>query len=114
MERTYNVTVAGLGYVGMSIAVLLARRHRVVAFDISPDRIEKVNAGRATVADAEMEKVLQEEQLNLQGTLDPEAAFSGADFIIVGAPTNYDERAHYFDTSAVESVIRQARKATNL
>lgn len=105
----YNVAVAGLGYVGMSLAVLLARQNHVVAFDIEAARIDRVNAGGATVADSEMERVLQEEPLDLTATLDPEAAFSGADFIIVAAPTNYDEEAHFFDTSAVETVIRQAR-----
>ncbi len=104
-----NITVAGLGYVGMSLAVLLARQHHVVAFDIEATRIDTVNSGGTTVADSEMERVLSEEALDLTGTLDPETAFAKADFIIVAAPTNYDDEAHYFDTSAVEKVIRQAR-----
>ncbi|SHI70075.1 UDP-glucose dehydrogenase [Shimia gijangensis] len=107
--KRLNVAVAGLGYVGMSLAVLLARKHSVIAFDIDPDRIAKVNAGQSTVADQEIDKALATEDLSLTGTLDPEAAFSGADFIIVAAPTNYDEQAHFFDTSAVEDVIRTAR-----
>lgn len=110
MKKTYKVAVAGLGYVGMSLSVLLARHHEVRAFDIAADRIDKVNAGGATITDPEIEDALRHETLNLRGTLDAEEAFSEADFIIVAAPTNYDERAHFFDTSAVESVIRLSRK----
>jgi len=110
MDQSYKVAVAGLGYVGMSLAVLLARRHEVVAFDIDRSRVEKVNAGFATVADPEMEKILQEGQINLRAKLDPAEVFPGADFVIVAVPTNYDEVAHHFDTSAVENVIRTARK----
>jgi len=106
----YNITVAGLGYVGMSLAVLLARQHDVTAFDIDAGRITQVNARQSTVADAEMERTLNSENLSLTGTLDAKEAFSQADFIIVAAPTNYDERTHYFDTSAVESVIKKARQ----
>lgn len=110
MAKKYKVAVAGLGYVGMSLAILLARKHQVIAFDIDPERIEKVNSGRSTVVDSEIENVLKKKTLELSGTLDAAEAFSGADFIIVAAPTNYDDQEHYFDTEAVESVISQARQ----
>lgn len=110
MTQRYNVAVAGLGYVGMSLAVLLARHHKVMALDIDPARVAKVNSGQSTVADTGIDKMFREETLDLTGTLDPEAAYTDADFIIVAAPTNYDEEAHHFDTSAVEAVIRQARQ----
>jgi len=110
MAKEHKVAVAGLGYVGMSLAILLARKHQVIAFDIDPERIEKVNSGGTTVADSEIENVLEKETLKLSGTLDAAEAFSDADFIIVAAPTNYDDQEHYFDTKAVESVIKQARQ----
>lgn len=110
MAKNYKIAVAGLGYVGMSLAILLARKHQVVAFDIDPARIEKVNSGRSTVADTEIDNVIEKETLNLSGTLDAAEAFSDADFIIVAAPTNYDDQEHYFDTKAVESVIKLARQ----
>lgn len=110
MAKKYKVAMAGLGYVGMSLAILLARKHQVIAFDIDPDRIETVNSGRSTVADPEIDNVLEKETLELSATLDAAEAFSDADFIIVAAPTNYDSQEHYFDTKAVESVIKQARQ----
>ena len=110
MTKKYKVAVAGLGYVGMSLAILLARKHQVTAFDIDPARIETVNSGRSTVADSEIDNMLKKETLKLLGTLDAAEAFSDADFIIVAAPTNYDDQEHYFDTKAVESVIKQARQ----
>jgi UDPglucose 6-dehydrogenase len=110
MAKKYKVAVAGLGYVGMSLATLLARKHQVVAFDIDPERIETVNSGRSTVADPEIDNVLEKKTLELSATLNAAEAFSDADFIIVAAPTNYDSQEHYFDTKAVESVIKQARQ----
>jgi len=110
MAKKYKVAVAGLGYVGMSLAILLARKHQVIAFDIDPERIETVNSGHSTVADPEIDNVLEKETLKLSATLDATEAFSDADFIIVAAPTNYDSQEHYFDTKAVESVIKQARQ----
>jgi len=110
MAKKYKVAVAGLGYVGMSLATLLARKHQVIAYDIDPERIKTVNSGRSTVADPEIDKVLEEKTLELSATLDAAEAFSDADFIIVAAPTNYDSQEHYFDTKAVESVIKQARQ----
>jgi UDPglucose 6-dehydrogenase len=110
LTENHKITVAGLGYVGMSLAALLARKHRVVAFDIDPVRVDKINSGRSTVADPDIDAVLGQQDLNLTATLDGEEAFSGADFIVVAAPTNYDEDAHFFNTSAVEQVIRQARQ----
>lgn len=110
MSEKLKIAVVGLGYVGMSLAVLLARKHHVVALDIDAERIAKVNSGRSTVEDSEIAKVFAQERLDLTGTVDPQSAYAGADFIIVAAPTNYDENTHYFDTSAVESVIQQARQ----
>lgn len=110
MAKKHKVAVAGLGYVGMSLAILLARKHQVIAFDIDPERIKTVNSGRSTVADTEIDNVLEKETLKLSATLDATEAFSDADFIIVAAPTNYDSQEHYFDTKAVESVIKQARQ----
>lgn len=110
MAGKSKITVAGLGYVGMSLAVLLARKHQVIAFDIDPDRVDKVNSGQSTVEDPDIDAVLGKQDLDLRATLDAEKAFSGADFIVVATPTNYDEDTHFFNTSAVEKVIRQARQ----
>ncbi|MDA7430556.1 nucleotide sugar dehydrogenase [Primorskyibacter aestuariivivens] len=110
MSVKNRITVAGLGYVGMSLAVLLARHHRVVAYDIDPGRVDKINARQSTVADPDIDAVLAGEEVDLTATLDAKEAFAGAEFIIVAAPTNYDEDTHYFNTSAVEQVIRAARQ----
>ena len=100
-----NIAVAGLGYVGLSNAVLLAQNHQVVATDISQTRVDDVNEWRSPIIDPELEDFLANKALNLSATTDPKEAYSSADFVIVATPTNYDPETNYFDTSSVESVI---------
>lgn len=100
------VTVAGTGYVGLSIAVLLAQHHHVTAVDIIPEKVEMINNRKSPIADAEIETYLAEKELDLTATLDAAAAYRDADFVVIAAPTNYDSKKNYFDTSAVEAVIR--------
>lgn len=102
-----KIAVAGTGYVGLSLAVLLAQHNEVWAVDIIPEKVEKINNKISPIQDNEIEEYLQTKQLNLTATLDAEKAYSGADFVIIAAPTNYDPNLNYFDTSAVESVIKQ-------
>ena len=109
MTEKHKITIVGLGYVGMSLAVLLGRSHNVVALDIDEDRVAQVNAGRPTVVDAAMEEVMGRKDLSLVATTDPKTAYAEADFIIVATPTDYDPDKNYFDTSSVEAVIDQAR-----
>ena len=101
----YRIAVAGTGYVGLSIAVLLAQHHQVTAVDIIPQKVEMLNARQSPIADREIEDFLANRALNLTATLDGEAAYKDADFVIVAAPTNYDSRKNFFDTSAVEAVV---------
>ncbi len=101
-----KIAVAGTGYVGMSLATLLAQHHDVVAVDIVPERVDKVNRKESPIQDEYIEKYLSEKNLHLRATLDAEEAYRGADFVIIAAPTNYDPVKNYFDTSAVETVIR--------
>lgn len=101
-----NITVAGTGYVGLSIAVLLAQHHRVTAVDIIPQKVEMINNRISPIADAEIEAYLAEKELNLTATLDAVSAYRDADFVVIAAPTNYDSKKNYFDTSAVEAVIK--------
>ncbi|MEJ1999758.1 MAG: nucleotide sugar dehydrogenase, partial [Maritimibacter sp.] len=101
-----KIAVAGIGYVGMANAVLLAQHNEVVAVDISEERAALVNARKSPIEDAELEDFLANRELNLTATTDGAAAYSGADFVIVATPTNYDPRSNYFDTSSVEAVIR--------
>lgn len=101
----YKVAVAGTGYVGLSIAVLLAQHNEVKAVDIIPEKVEMINNRKSPIADKEIEDYLAHKELNLQATLDGKTAYSSADFVVVAAPTNYDSKRNYFDTSAVESVI---------
>lgn len=105
-----KIAVAGTGYVGLSLAVLLAQHNEVWAVDIIPEKVEKINNKISPIQDNEIEEYLQTKQLNLTATLDAEKAYSGADFVIIAAPTNYDPNLNYFDTSAVESVIKQVMK----
>jgi len=100
-----NITVVGTGYVGLSMATLLAQRHHVTAVDIVPERVNKINNRISTIEDEYIEKYLAEEKLDLTATLDAESAYRSADYIIIATPTNYDSNIHYFDTSAIESVI---------
>ena len=101
-----KIAVAGTGYVGLSIAILLAQHHEVVAVDIIPEKIEKLNNKISPIQDEYIEKYLSEKQLNLTATLDAEAAYKDADFIVIATPTNYDSKKNFFDTSAVEKVIQ--------
>ncbi|NIY80046.1 nucleotide sugar dehydrogenase [Celeribacter sp. HF31] len=102
-----KIAVAGIGYVGMSNAVLLAQHHEVVAVDISESRVQMVNGRQSPIVDAELEDFLAHKELNLSATTDGASAYTGADFVIVATPTNYDTKSNYFDTSSVEAVIAQ-------
>ena len=102
-----KIAVAGLGYVGLSNAVLLAQHNDVTAVDISEERVALVNAGKSPIVDAELETFLSEKKLNLSATTDATAAYGDADYVIVATPTNYDPKSNYFDTSSVEAVIKQ-------
>ena len=104
-DRKVKVAVAGTGYVGLSLSVLLAQHNAVTAVDIVPSKVEMINARRSPIRDAEIEAYLAEHELDLRATLDGAAAYRDADVVIVAAPTNYDSRKNFFDTSAVEQVI---------
>ena len=101
-----KITVAGTGYVGLSIAVLLSQHNEVKAVDIVPEKVEKINNKISPIQDDYIEKYLAEKELNLEATLDGETAYTNADLVIIAAPTNYDSKKNFFDTSAVEDVIR--------
>ena len=101
-----KLAVAGTGYVGLSLAVLLAQHNEVVAVDVIPERVALVNSRKSTIQDEYIEQYLADKQLHLSATLDAEAAYQDAEFVIIAAPTNYDSEKNFFDTSAVESVIR--------
>ena len=102
-----KIAVAGTGYVGLSLAVLLSQHHEVMAVDIVPEKVDLINHRKSPIQDDYIEKYLAEKELNLVATLDAEAAYRDADFVVIAAPTNYDSKKNYFDTSAVESVIQQ-------
>ncbi len=104
MEK-YNIAVAGTGYVGLSIATLLAQHNRVTAVDVIPDKVEKINHRISPIQDEYIEKYLAEKQLDLTATLDGEAAYRNADFVVIAAPTNYDPVKNFFDTHCIEDVI---------
>ena len=104
-----KIAVAGTGYVGFSLAVLLAQRHEVTAVDILPEKVEMINRRESPIQDAYIERYLKEKELNLTATLDAEKAYRDADFVVIAAPTNYDSKKNYFDTSAVEAVIDAVR-----
>lgn len=99
------IAVAGTGYVGLSIATLLAQHHQVMAVDVIPEKVEKINRRISPIQDEYIEKYLAEKELDLTATLDGANAYSKADFVVIAAPTNYDPVKNYFDTSHVEEVI---------
>ena len=101
-----KIAVAGTGYVGLSIATLLSQHHEVMAVDIIPEKVDLINYKKSPIQDEYIEKYLAEKDLNLTATLDAEAAYKDADFVIIAAPTNYDSKKNFFDTSAVEAVIK--------
>ena len=101
-----KIAVAGTGYVGLSIATLLSQHHEVMAVDIIPEKVDLINRRRSPIRDEYIEKYLAEKDLNLTATLDAEAAYRNADFVVIAAPTNYDSKKNFFDTSAVEAVIK--------
>lgn len=103
--KTYKIAVAGTGYVGLSIATLLSQHHEVTAVDIIPEKVELINQRKSPIQDEYIEKYLAEKPLHLTATLDAEAAYKDADFVIIAVPTNYDSKKNFFDTSAVEAVI---------
>ena len=104
--NSLKIAVAGTGYVGLSIATLLSQHHQVTAVDIIPEKVELINNKKSPIQDDYIEKYLEEKNLNLTATLDAEEAFKDADFVVIAAPTNYDSKKNFFDTSAVEAVIK--------
>lgn len=105
-----KIAVAGTGYVGLSMAVLLAQRNEVTAVDVIPEKVEMINQRVSPIADKEIEEYLATKELNLVATLDAEAAYKDADFVVIATPTNYDSQKNFFDTSAVESVIVKVKE----
>ena len=106
MDQQYRIAVAGTGYVGLSIATLLSQHHQVMAVDIVPEKVNLINQKKSPIQDDYIEEYLANKPLNLTATLDAEVAYTGADFVVVAAPTNYDPKKNFFDTSAVEAVIK--------
>ena len=107
LEHDYRIAVAGTGYVGLSIATLLSQHHQVTAVDLVPEKVDLINHHKSPIRDDYIEKYLAEKDLHLQATTDGDAAYRNADFVVIAVPTNYDPKKNFFDTSAVESVIRQ-------
>ena len=105
-----KIAVAGTGYVGLSLATLLSQKHEVVALDIVPEKVEKINNRISPIKDEYIEKFFEEKDLNLKATLDYKEAFKGARFVIISTPTNYDDKTNYFDTSLVEDIIKKVIK----
>ena len=111
MIKNYTITVAGTGYVGLSLAVLLSQHHKVYAVDIVPEKVELINSRKSPIQDEYIEKYLAEKKLDLTATLDAESAYRNADFVVIAAPTNYDSVTQHFNTTAVENVIELVMKA---
>lgn len=109
-ENNMKIAVVGTGYVGLSIAVLLAQHHQVYAVDVIPEKVDLINRKKSPIQDEYIEKYLAEKELDLTATLDAEEAYAGADFVVVATPTNYDSYKNFFDVSAVESVIEMVTK----
>ena len=108
-----KIIVVGLGYVGLSNAVLLAQHNEVIGVDISQERVDALNARKAPIIDAELTEYLAEKDLNLTASADLKASVQGADYVIVSTPTNYDEKTNFFDTSSVEAVISEVIESEN-
>ena len=108
-----KIAVAGLGYVGLSNAVLLAQYNEVVGFDLARDRVDLVNQRQSPIVDTELEEFLAKKELNLTATTDPNLAYRDAHYVIVATPTNYDENKNHFDTSSVEEVIAQVQNVNS-
>ncbi len=111
--KKYHIAVAGTGYVGLSLAVLLAQNNKVTAVDIMPEKVEKINRRISPIQDKEIEEYLAEKDLDLTATLDGAAAYADADFVVIAAPTNYDPQKNFFDCSAVEAVINLVLKSSD-
>lgn len=107
MEKVHKIAVAGTGYVGLSLATLLSQSHEVVAVDIIPEKVEMINSRISPIQDDKIEEYFADKELNLIATLDADEAYRDADFVIIAAPTNYDSKKNFFDTSAVETVIEK-------
>ena len=105
-----KIAVAGTGYVGLSVATLLAQKNEVIAVDILPEKVEMLNKKVSPIQDEYIENYLKEKNLNLRATLDAKDAYSNADYVVVAAPTNYDSTKNFFDTGAVESVVNSVIK----
>ena len=106
--KQYKIAVAGTGYVGLSIATLLSQHHKVTAVDIIPEKVDMINSRKSPIQDEYIERYLSEKELDLTATLDGSAAYRDADFVVIAAPTNYDSKKNFFDTSAVEAEIGRA------
>ena len=110
VDKKYNIAVAGTGYVGLSLATLLAQHNHVTAVDIIPEKVEMINNKKSPIQDDYIEKYLAEKDLDLTATTDGESAYKDAEFVIIAAPTNYDSKKNFFDCSAVEAVIELVLK----
>lgn len=110
--QKFNIAVVGTGYVGMSLAVLLAQNNTVRAVDVIPEKVEKINKRISPISDEYIEKYLAEKDLDLAATLDAESIYKISDYIVIAVPTNYDSKKNFFDCSAVESVIVDVIKAS--
>ena len=111
MKKELTIAVAGTGYVGLSIATLLSQHHRVLAVDVVPEKVELINRRKSPIVDKEIEDYLSTKDLDLTATLDAEEAYRQADYVVIATPTNYDSKKNFFDTSAVETVIRLVMQA---